>query len=66
MDFVGPLPRTPRRFRYLLVIMDYATRFPEAIPLRTMQTPAVAQALISFFSKVGLLEEILTDQGASF
>lgn len=66
MDFVGPLPRTPRGHRFLLVIMDYATRFPEALPLRSLQAPGVAQALFPFFARVGLPEEILTDQGTSF
>lgn len=46
--------------------MDYATPFPEAVLLLTMQTPAVTPALISFFAKVGLPEEIFTDQRASF
>ncbi|XP_061118150.1 uncharacterized protein LOC133141600 [Conger conger] len=33
MDIVGPLPRSSRGHRYILVIMDYATRYPEAVPL---------------------------------
>lgn len=66
MDFMGPLPRIPRGFRVLLIIVDYTTRFPEAIPLRSMQPPGVARALFPFFVRVGLLEEILTNQGTSF
>lgn len=37
MDFIGPLPCTARDYRFTLVIMDYATRFPEVVPMRTMQ-----------------------------
>ena len=66
MDFIGPLPRTPRGARYLLVIMDYATRYPEAVPLRTLQSSGVARALMRFFAHVGLPREIITDRGSPF
>lgn len=46
--------------------MDYATRYPEAIPLKSMQVPGVAQSLMHFFAWVGLPQEILMDQGATF
>ena len=34
MDIVGPIPRSRSENRYVLVICDYATRYPEAIALR--------------------------------
>ena len=48
---------------------DYATRFPEAIPLKTIDASRIAEELVKFFSKFGvreeiLREEILTDQGS--
>lgn len=46
--------------------MDYATRYPEVLPLRGMQVQAAAQALLWFFSRVSLPQEILTDKGATF
>ena len=33
LDIVGPLPKTSRGHRYILVLVDYATRYPEALPL---------------------------------
>ena len=66
MDLVGPLPRTSRGHQYILVILDYATRYPEAIPLRTMATKGIARELILLFSRVGLPDEILTEQGTPF
>lgn len=30
MDIVGPLPRSTSGKKYILVICDYATRYPEA------------------------------------
>ena len=39
MDIVGPLPRTTSGKRYILVICHYATRYPEAIPIRSFSQP---------------------------
>ncbi|KAJ8346947.1 hypothetical protein SKAU_G00283480 [Synaphobranchus kaupii] len=66
MDLVGPLPRSSRGHQYILVMLDYATRYPEAIPLRSMATKGIARELMLLFSRVGLPEEILTDQGTPF
>ena len=66
MDIVGPLPRSSSGKRYILVICDYATRYPEAVALRTIDANAVAEALLTFFARVGVPEEILTDQGTNF
>ena len=33
MDIVGPLPRSRSGNRYVLVVCDYATRYPEAVPI---------------------------------
>uniref|UniRef100_A0A3Q1EX45 Gypsy retrotransposon integrase-like protein 1 n=2 Tax=Acanthochromis polyacanthus TaxID=80966 RepID=A0A3Q1EX45_9TELE len=66
MDIVGPLPRSSRGHQYILVLSDYATRFPEAFPLRTITAPSVLRALIQLFSRVGIPEEIVTDQGTNF
>ena len=66
MDIVGPLPKSARGHRYILVIMDYATRYPEAIPLRTASAKAIAHELFILFSRVGICDEIITDQGTCF
>ncbi len=46
--------------------MDYATRYPEAVPLRTISAKSVAKALFRIISRVGIPKEILTDQGTAF
>lgn len=66
MDIVGPLEKSSAGHRYILVICDYATRYPEAFPLRTITTPKVVHALIQLFSRVGIPDEIITDQGINF
>ena len=66
MDIVGPLPRSRSGNRYVLVICDYATRYPEAIPLRSIDAEHIAEELIRVFARVGVPREILTDQGSNF
>ncbi|XP_026005285.1 uncharacterized protein LOC113010452 [Astatotilapia calliptera] len=66
MDIVGPLVKSGRGYQYILVVCDYATRFPEAFPLRAITAPNVLRALIQLFSRVGIPDEILTDQGTNF
>ena len=66
MDIVGPLPKSRAGHRYILVICDYATRYPEAVPLRSIDATHVAEELMKVFARVGIPQEILTDQGANF
>lgn len=66
MDIVGPLPKSARGHQYILVVLDYATRYPEAIPLRTMASKNIAKEIMLMFSRVGIPKEILTDQGTPF
>ncbi len=66
MDLVGPLPKSARGHEHILVIVDYATRYPEAIPLWKATAKAIAQELFLLSSRVGIPVEILTDQGTPF
>lgn len=67
VDIVGPIaPITSKGNRYILTIVDYATRYPEAVALRNIDTPTVAEALLSIFSRVGFPREMLTDRGPQF
>ena len=64
INIVGELPRTTTGFRYILTIVDYATRYPEAILLRSTTSKAIADALIHYFSRVGIPD--VSDQGSNF
>lgn len=66
VDCVGPLPKTKAGNRYVLTMMCAATRFPEAVPLRTLRAKAVVKALVKFFSTFGLPKRIQSDQGSNF
>ena len=45
VDIVGPIaPPSEAGHRYILTLVDYATRYPEAVPLKKITTEAVAEA----------------------
>ena len=67
VDLVGPIaPMTERGHRYILVMMDYATRYPEAVPLKNITAERVAEELLGMFTRLGIPKQILTDQGTQF
>ena len=67
VDIVGPIhPITEQGNRYILTIVDYATRYPEAVALPRIESERVAEALFTVFSRVGVPQEILTDLGTQF
>ena len=43
MDIVGPLNMTKKRNRYILVLIDHATSYPEAIALQDIRSETVAK-----------------------
>ena len=49
MDIIGPLPRSRSGKKYVLVICDYATKYPEAIPLHSTYASHIAEALMGVF-----------------
>ena len=66
IDCVGPLPKSRTGHQYLLTIMCASTRFPEAIPLRSINANKIVEALTEFFTRYGLPRSIQTDQGTNF
>ncbi len=49
IDCVGPLLLTGRGNQYILTVMCTATRFPEAIPLRSINSGVIVRELVNFF-----------------
>ncbi|XP_033758666.1 uncharacterized protein LOC117340982 [Pecten maximus] len=67
VDIVGPLyPASDRGHRYILTVVDCATRYPDAVPLKHIETEDIAEALVDVFSRVGVPREILSDRGSQF
>ncbi len=66
IDLVGPLPKGKGGNRYILTYVCLATKWPEAVPLRSITAKAVVDGLWSIFSRTSIPERILTDQGSQF
>ena len=67
VDLIGPItPVSDKGNRYILTVVDYATRYPEAFALPKIETERVAEALLDIFSRVGFPAEILSDRGTQF
>jgi hypothetical protein len=67
IDLVGPLsPPSEQGHRFILTLIDLATRFPEAVPMKEISSVAVAEALMSIFARLGFPKLILSDQGTQF
>ena len=67
VDLIGPItPAIDKGHQYVLTLVDYATRYPEAVPLKSINTETVAEALLDLYSRVGIPEEVLSDLGTQF
>lgn len=67
VDLIGPVhPPSEDGHRYILTLIDFTTRYPEAIPLKNIDTVTVAEALVDMYSRLGVPEEILSDLGTQF
>ncbi|XP_042150102.1 uncharacterized protein LOC121838101 [Ixodes scapularis] len=67
IDIIGPItPKSDSGKRYILTMVDVATRYPDAVALQSTGTPEVAEALMDMFARYGVPEEILSDRGSNF
>lgn len=66
IDCVGPLPKTKSGNSYLLTLMCASTRFPEAIPLRSIKARTIVKAVVKFCTTFGMPKHIQSDQGTNF
>ena len=66
IDFVGPLPRTARGMQYILVLTDYFSKWPEAIPTRDQTAETVVKKLVELFARFGVPKNLISDKGPAF
>ncbi|KAJ8952343.1 hypothetical protein NQ318_017237 [Aromia moschata] len=67
VDILGPLPVTDRGNKYLMVVMDYFSKWPEAVPLPNQEAETVAEAFIeNVIARHGVPLELHSDQGRNF
>ena len=66
IDLVGPFPTATGGFKHMITCVDTATRWPEAIPLRTTTSRAIIMTLTQVFSRTGFPEKLTSDNGPQF
>jgi hypothetical protein len=67
MDYLGPLPSTGRGNKYLLVLVDMLTKWPEAYALPDRKATTVARVIATeFIPRYGAVQELLSDNGPEF
>ena len=67
MDILGPLPETYKGNKYILVVIDYFTRWTEAYAIKNQEARTVAEVLLeNFVTRFGVPHVIHTDQGSNF
>ena len=67
VDIVGPIqPRTTEGNKYILTVIDMATRYPEAIPMKSITTEEVVDKLFDIYCRTGIPKRIHTDRGGQF
>nr|GFA60409.1 reverse transcriptase domain-containing protein [Tanacetum cinerariifolium] len=64
-DFMGPFPSL-RGNKYILVVVDYLSKWFEAKALPTNDTRVVCKFLKSLFSRFGTPRAIISDRGTQF
>ena len=67
IDISGTHPRSRTGSEYILTVMDHFTKWAEAFPIRDHNAHTVAKVLLDrLFSRFGMPEELLSDQGPEF
>jgi len=66
LDIIGPLPETKNGNKYIFSLTDYFTKWIEAKASKTIDTSDVMEFLKEVFSRHGLPEIIITDNGRQF
>lgn len=67
IDVLGPLRKTENGNKYIVVISDYLTKWPEAYPMKEAKTETIAKILVEeVFCRFGIPSRLLSDRGAAF
>ena len=66
IDIAGEFQVAPSHQRFLVVVVDLHSKWPEVMMCGTVTTTNVIEFLTSLFSRFGLVDEIISDNGRQF
>ena len=67
VNLVGSIyPPSDSGYRYILTLVDYATRYPEAVALKKVTPEDAEDVLVNIYSRVRDPEELFTDRRPQF
>ncbi len=66
MDICGELASVPHHQRFLVVVYDLHSKWPEVVPMGSVTASAIVDFLEQLFSRWGMLRAITTDNGPQF
>jgi len=67
VDVMGPLPRTAKGNRFIVVFSDYFTRWVEAFAITVQDTKHIAKLLVEqIICRYGTPKKLLSDRGSVF
>jgi len=65
-DIIGPIATEQQKYKYILTILEYETRFAKAFPLKNTVSTTIAKIFIDhIILQHGLPSSVLTDRGTN-
>jgi transposase InsO family protein len=66
MDIMGPFPHAVRGYRFLYVVIDKFTKWPEATPVVKINKQSTVKFIKSIICRFGVPNRIIIDNGSQF
>jgi len=67
IDCCGPIePPSGRGHHFILVMVDHCSRWPECVPLKTLNAQETCTALNTIFQRIGIPRVVISDNGSNF
>jgi transposase InsO family protein len=66
LDILRPFPRAVRGYRYLYIVIDKFTKWPEAAPVVKINKQSTVKFIKSIICRFGISNRIITNNGSQF
>lgn len=66
IDHLGPLEKTPRGYKYVLLITDAFTKYVKIFPTKTTNTKEAIKSLEKYFDDFSCPVRLISDRGSGF